>query len=69
MNPTGKVVESDFLCPLFICVMYVSNLHTFFLSCKSEEEEEDNCEFRLMSDGESNSEKVSGDMRFWFLRS
>lgn len=36
-------------------------LFSFFSSkCKVEEEvEEDNCEFRLMSDVDSNSEKVS----------
>lgn len=61
MNLTGKVARDLYVHYCNLCGA-ISNLHNFSLSSKSEEEEEDNCEFRLVSDGEIDSEKVSRDI-------
>lgn len=74
MNVTGEV--DDVMCMATILAIPFQSMwcksvtRSAFFShlskCKVEEEEE-NCEFRLLSDVDSNSEKVSEDMRFWCL--
>lgn len=75
MNLTGKVdlvnCMSTILPISFRSVSCNSLTHTYlfvFSKSKEAEGEEDNCEFRLLSDVDSNSEKVSENMRFWCLR-